>query len=370
MGLGEAEWKVMREEIFPPFEKEAKVKIEAIQMEAADLPQVLEAQVEAGRVKIDLFAQDNMQLAYLVNRGLIEDLSEYEKEIPETVIPALVEACRFKGKLYFMPYRPNVQIVYYNREKFENYQLDLPRDWEDLLEVARVFKQEEGKGKILFKAYGGAPTATQLYEWIVSAGGDPFSLNDEGCVKTFAFLQELWPFVSADSIRAKFDTSNEYIARDSAYLMQNWPFGIRIIVEEYAKTDIETYHGFSGPVREAHVIGGEVLGIPRGAEKKELALKFIRYLQSREVQGKLVNKLGWPSVRTDAYEEMTGLMRERFKAVNEALEYGVLRKNVSYWDDYVKYVNDAFTQIVIRGEPVEETLDYYHDQLEAAKRRM
>jgi trehalose transport system substrate-binding protein len=370
MGLGEAEWKVMREEVFPPFEKEHKVKIEAIRMEAGDLPRILEAQVTAGKVRIDLFAQDNMQLSYLVNMGLIEDLSIYEKNIQKSVIPALVEACKFKNKLYFMPYRPNVQITYYNRDKFKQYDLKPPRDWDELMNVAVVFKQQEKVGKILFKAYGGVPTATQLYEWIVSAGGDPLSINDEGCVKTFTFLQKLWPYLSPDSIRAKFDTSNEYLARDSAYLMQNWPFGVRIISKDYGKEGISTYHGFSGPAREAHVVGGEVLGIPKGSPNKELTLKFISYLQSREVQEKLVGKLGWPSIRSDAHGTVPKWMQPHFESVNQALEHGVFRKNVPYWNDFVKYINEAFAEVVMRGEPVKRTLDYYHNQLEAAKQRM
>ncbi|MEE8637654.1 MAG: extracellular solute-binding protein [Candidatus Margulisiibacteriota bacterium] len=369
MGLGEVEWKVMREEIFPPFEKEAGVKIQAIQMEAGDLPQVLEAQVRAGKVKIDLFAQDNMQLVYLANKGLIEDLSDQEKEIPKNVIPALIQACKFKEKLFFMPYRPNVQITYYNRKKFNQYDLEPPRDWDELLSAAIVFKREEKVGKILFKAYGGVPTATQLYEWIVSAGGDPLSINDAGCIRTFTFLQKLWPYLSPDSIRAKFDTSNEYLARDSAYLMQNWPFGVRIIIEEYGKKEISTYHGFSGPVREAHVVGGEVLGVPKGSKNKELALRFIRYLQSKEVQEKLVSELGWPSIRSDAYGTVPKWMKPHFRSVNGALKHGVFRKNVTYWNEFVKYINEAFVEIVTRGAPVKRTLDFYHKQLEAAKRR-
>lgn len=370
MGLGEAEWKVMREKIFPSFEKENGIKIEAIQMEAGDLPQVLEAQVTANKVKIDLFAQDNMQLAYLVNRELIEDLSRYEKEIPKTVVPALIKACKFKNRLYFMPYRPNVQITYYNREKFKKYRLKPPQNWNELLSVAKVFKQEEKVGKILFKAYGGVPTATQLYEWIVSAGGNPLSINDDGCVKTFAFLQKLWPYLSPDSIRAKFDTSNEYLARDSAYLMQNWPFGVRIIILDYGKKEISTYHGFSGPDREAHVVGGEVLGIPKGSRNKELALRFIRYLQSKEVQETLVSELGWPSVRSDAYGTLPDWMKLHSRSVDQALKFGVFRKNVPYWNDFVKYINEAFVEIVTRGAPVKRTLDFYHNQLETAKQRM
>lgn len=370
MGLGEAEWKVMREDIFPAFEKENRIKIEAIQMEAGDLSQVLEAQVAASRVEIDLFAQDNMQLSYLVNKNLIEDLSTYEKEIPKTVLSALIDACKFEKKLYFMPYRPNVQITYYNREKFEKYNLKPPQNWDELLAVAKTFKQEEKIGKILFKAYGGAPTATQLYEWIVSAGGDPLTINDEGCVKTFTYLQKLWPYVSPDSIRAKFDTSNEYLARDSAYLMQNWPFGVRIIIEEYGKKEISTYHGFSGPVREAHVVGGEVLGIPKGAPNKELALRFIMYLQSKKIQEKLVSKLGWPSIRSDAYGTVPDWMKPHFNSVNEALKHGIFRKNITYWNDFMKYINEAFAEIVVRGSPVKKTLDYYHNQLELSKQRM
>ncbi len=369
MGLGEAEWQVMREEIFPAFEEAAGVKIEAVQMEALDLPQVLEAQVVARKVKIDLFAQDNMQLSYLVNKGLVEDLSIYEKDIPETVISTLIEAGKFQDKLYFMPYRPNVQITYYNEEKFDKYGLAPPRNWDELYNIARVFKDKEKVGKILFKAYGGAPTATQLYEWIVSAGGDPLSINDEGCVNAFAYLQNLWPYLSPDSIRAKFDTSNEYLARDSAYLMQNWPFGVRVIIEEYKKTSISTYHGFSGPEKEAHVVGGEVLGIPKGALHKELALQFIQYLQSKEVQEKLVAKLGWPSIRSDAYGTVPAWMQPHFQSVNEAFAHGVFRPNVYYWNDFVKYINEAFQEIVVSGAPIKKTLDYYRKQLEAAKQR-
>ncbi|MEA3493098.1 MAG: extracellular solute-binding protein [Candidatus Margulisiibacteriota bacterium] len=360
----------MREDVFPPFEKINDIKIEPVQMEAADLPQVLEAQISAGKVNIDLFAQDNMQLSYLAYKNLLEDLSPYEEEIPQTVIPALIEAGKFKNKLFYMPYRPNVQITYYNAEKFDQYKLKPPRNWDELLKVAKVFKKNERTGKILFKAHGGAPTATQLYEWIVSAGGDPLSINDSGCVKTFTFLKKLWPYCSPDSIRAKFDTSNEYLARDSAYLTQNWPFGIRIIVKDYKKEGIKTYHGFSGPVKEAHVVGGEVLGIPKGSPNKELALKFIKYLQSRKVQEKLVSRLGWPSIRTDAYGAVPDWMKPHFRSVSGALKFGIFRKNVYYWNSYVKYINEAFSEIVVRGQPVKRTLDFYRKQLDASKQRI
>ena len=152
--------------------------------------------------------------------------------------------------------------------------------------------------------------------------------------------------------------------------MQNWPFGVRIIVKEYKKDNLATYHGFAGPKREAHVVGGEVLGIPKGAGNKELALKFVAYLQTKAVQEKLVSKLGWPSIRSDAYGTVPDWLTPHFKSVNEALKCGVFRRNAYYWNGYVKYINEAFAEIVTRGEPVQQTLDYYHNKLEQAKRLM
>ena len=199
MRLQEAEWKVMREKILPAFEQRCMCKVNARDVPPEGLAKILEAMAKAGRMKIDVFAQDNMRLAQLVEYGLVRDLSSYEKKIPQQVLPSLIKVGRFGGKLYFMPYRPDVQIAYYNEKRFRQYGLAPPRSWEELLRVAEAFKKKEGIGRVLFKAWGGAPTSTQLYEWIVSAGGDPFVFKHPRTVQTFRFLQRLWPYLSPDS---------------------------------------------------------------------------------------------------------------------------------------------------------------------------
>jgi len=363
MSLSDEEWRVVKEEIIPKFEHRNHCRIETLQIEAGDLPQILKSQSMAGKMEIDVFAQDNMQLSILVEEDLVENLSGYRGMIPKETEQSLISAGEFNRKLYFLPFRPNVQIVYYNEDAFKKYALNVPRNWDELIRVAAVFKQREGVGRILFKAWGNGPTVTQLYEFIVSAGGDPFTFNDPGCLRTFDFLKKLWPYVSPDSTKAKWNTSNDYIARESVYLMQNWPFGINVIIEDYKKTNIKTYHGFAGPKGEAHVIGGDVLGIPKGSKNKALALKFIEYLQSREAQKILLEKLSWPSIRTDVYSTVSGWRAPYFRAVKEAMRYGVFRKNVTYWADFERYMNEAFTRIVIKGEPLKQVLDHYAEEM-------
>src|SRR5207247_3947374 len=99
-----------------------------------------------------------------------------------------------------------------------------------------------------------------------------------GTVETFRFLAALRPYLSSESRRAKWNTTNEALAQEVAYLAQNWPFGVPLLIQEYGKTAIHTYSGWAGPVREAHVIGGDVLGIPVGAPHRQLALALIRHL--------------------------------------------------------------------------------------------
>jgi trehalose transport system substrate-binding protein len=268
-----------------------------------------------------------------------------------------------------MPYRPNIQIVYYNRDKFETYGLNPPRTWNELYAVAKAFYDREGIGRILIKAAGGTPTTTQMYEFIVSAGGNPLSFNDPGTVNTFTFIQRLWKYVSPDSRKAKYDTSNDYLAREACYLMQNWPFGYRLLIKDYGKTNIAVYGGFSGPVRRAHVVGGEVLGLPVGSPNRALALAFVQYMQTKVVQEKLATHLGWPSIRSDAYGQVPDWMEPQFEAVSEALQHGIFRENVPYWTEFNKLFTEAFTKIVIKSAPAKPTLDEYHHKMDRVKER-
>lgn len=359
----------MRTEIFPRFEDHCGCTLIARDVPPEQLGQLLTAMTRAGRVTIDVFAQDNMRLLELVMAGVVHDLTPYAARIPKTVPQPLTEAGRFHGRLYFFPYRPNVQIAYYHEPRFAQYGLKPPRTWSELLHVARTFKEKEGIGRVLFQAWGGAPTVTQLYEWIVSAGGDPLRLTHPGTIETFRFLQALSPYLSPDSRQAKWDTTNQFLAQESVYLAQNWPFGARLLIRDYGKAGIRTYSGWAGPAREAHVVGGEVLGIVAGSPRQDLALEFIQFLQTKAVQELLTSHLGWPSIRTDAYGTIEEWMRPHFEAVARALAHGVHRKNVPYWHQYEKLAHEAFVRIVMRGEAVEGTLHALQSRLETIQAR-
>lgn len=369
MRLAEAEWQVVRQWILPPFEAVCQCRVRALDVPPETLLQRLRAMQRAGRMEIDLFAQDNMRLQELVDARLAAPFTSQEAEMDAAIYPALRAVGSIHSVLYFVPFRPNVQITYYNADKFAQYGLQPPRTWPELLEVARIFYTKEGIGRVLFQGEGGAPTTTQLYEWIVSAGGDPFDFTHPGTLATFRFLATLRPYLAPDSRRAKWNTTSDALAQETAYVAQNWPVGVPLLVQEYGKTAIHTYSGWAGPAREAHVIGGDVLGIPVDAPHRPLALALIRHLQSQEVQKTLVGMLGWPSLRSDTEAAVAAWMQPHVAAISEALRYGVFRANVRYWAEYERIADEAVQRILWRREAPDRVLPPLAARLAALRDR-
>lgn len=358
------------EELAALFEEQSGIKVNTQFMQATDMQALLQSQVEAGNITVDVMAQDNLRMEPFVRLGLIEDLSDLEGDIDPEVFDGLIEGGKFDGKLFFVPYRTNVQLTYYRTDVFDELGLERPSTWDEWRAACEAFEARDGEPRCLFKA-AFDPTAvnpTQTWEWIVSAGGDPLVLNDPGTVQAYEFLQGLQQdgLLHPDSAIAKWDTSNETFARGDAYLMQNWPFGIGVI-RDLGLTDFDVYHGATGPMREAHVVGGEVLAIVKGTPRRDAAWQFVKFLESREAQEVLAAKNGWPNVRGDALGQISEDRLAEFQAVNDALEFGILRPNIPYMEDLLGIMIEAYDRIVNNGEDAQTVLDELHEKLEGIK---
>jgi hypothetical protein len=83
MRLAEAEWHVVRQEVLPRFEAVCNCRIRAIDIPPETLVQRLRAMQQAGRMEIDLFAQDNMRLRELVDTALAVPFTSEEGQAEE-----------------------------------------------------------------------------------------------------------------------------------------------------------------------------------------------------------------------------------------------------------------------------------------------
>jgi trehalose transport system substrate-binding protein len=362
--LGENEWKVMREHVFPTFEARENCRIRAVNIEAGDTLKKIEVMHRANRMSIDLVLLDNMNLAPYVEKRLVLDLTQHQALIEPAVDASLVQPLTFNGRLMFFPGRPNVQITYYNTDVFSGTGYHIPETWDELLAVAQRLKAAYKVGKVAVHGTLDGSTTAQVFEFITAAGGKITTFNDAGSVKAFTFLQQLYPYLSPETKKANWNTTNTFLSNDTLFLARNWPVGMQVIVQQNQKTNIQAYATWAGPAGRATMIGGDVIAITKRSSNQELALKFAGYFMSREIQTLLVTELGWPPIRSDALGSVPEWQQGFFKAIMEALRYGHYRPAIMGWSAVEKYVNLAFKDIVIDGRDVQTTLDTYARDLQ------
>jgi trehalose transport system substrate-binding protein len=357
------------QELLDTFQQTTGATVNLTQVESSNLPQKLQVEVDSGNHTIHLFAQDNLALRVLVDDGLVEDLSDVE--IPDGVNEALIPE-QFEGKQFFLPYRPNVKVVYVNKSRFESAGATPPTTVDEFVDTAEKLKQEAGgqpKVVLQFEGSSGAAGVT-ISEWIVSYGGNPLILNDEGSVEAFTTLQQLWQqdLLAPESLQSKYDTDVDYLRGETAWMAQNWPFTTATFADQGILGEFTVYAGWSGPAQPAHVIGGEVLGIPRGVsgKEKEAAIALAQFLMSQDAQEVLVARNAWPSVRDDALGQVPEEQKETFDAIQEALQNGWYRPNVPYWADVDEAINTGVQEIIVDGADVQSTLDQLHGDIEKA----
>lgn len=355
------------QDLLNDFQAETGATVNLSSVTAADLPQKLQVEVEAGNPTIHLFAQDNLALAVLVDRNLVEDLSDVA--IPGGVIESMVPE-RFGGRQYFLPFRPNVRVAYVNKDRFDQAGTTRPGTVDEFRTMAQSLKSEAGTPKVTLSLAEGDPAAVTISEWIVSYGGNPLILNDDGSLAAFTFLQGLWrdELLARESLLGKFDTEVDYLRGETAWFAQNWPFTTAELAKQDLLGKFEVYEGWEGPERGAHVIGGDVLGIPRGvsADEKEAALQLADFLMSQDAQERLASENAWPSIRDDAYGQVAEEQQGTFDAIQNALESGWYRPNVVYWSDVSEQMNTAIRRVIVNGEDPKTVLDELHAAIEAA----
>lgn len=328
----------------------------------------IEEEVRAGEPTIQLFARDNVALGSLVDRQLVEDLSDVA--LPPGVIDKLVPQ-RFAGRQFFLPFRPNVRLAYADRARLARAGAQPPRTVQELRDVARRLRDVAGEPKVTLSLAQGDPAAVTVSEWILAHGGDPLVLGDPASVRAFETLRQLWDagLLARESLFARYDTEVRNLAGGTSWLAQNWSFTSAQLARRGKLPTFTVYPGWEGPAGGGHVIGGDVLGIPRGVTpaQRRAALDLVRFLMSSEAQEHLARANAWPSISAEANANVADDQKETFAAIQDALEHGWAGRSASHWCHVRQAMNDAVERILVRHEPLKPVLDELHARTEQAR---
>jgi trehalose transport system substrate-binding protein len=356
------------QEVVNAFQAETGATVKLSSVTAEDMPSKLKVEVDSGENTIHLISMDNNSLAALVDGGLVQEVGDVP--VPQEVSEALIPQT-FDGKTFFLPFRPNVRVAYLNADRTQEAGVSgPPATIEEFRAAAEAFAETAGEPKVTVSLAEGTSAPVVISEWVLSFGGDPVILNDEGSVEALTYLQGLWNdnLLAPESLQGQFDTEVDNLSGETAWYAQNWPFTSGVFAEQGVLELFDVHQGWAGPAGEFHVIGGDVLGIPTGVEGKEreAAVALAEFLMGQEAQSTLAATNAWPSIRNDATQQVPGELQETFDAIQAALEHGWYRPSVSYWPDVQTAIDEVVRRVLQEGEDPKTVLDEAHAEIQAA----
>jgi ABC-type glycerol-3-phosphate transport system substrate-binding protein len=273
----------------PDFEKKTGIKVVVDTSPIGELYQKQLLSLSTG-ARHDVFFMDEPSIPALAE--FLLPLDERAKGLDMTdYIPTTVEACMFRGKLYALPVDPNVQLLIYRKDLFDQKGLKPPQTWEELLKTAKMF-HDPAKQQYGFTLTGGTDTQTPLYlilvMWsygaeVVDAQGNP-GVNTEAGRKGAEMFLELLKVAPTSVKNYTSADVNKSIQLGQAVMGVQWASGAKPM-EDPSRSSVAGKLGFAvvpKGTRTTPMRGVWTIAIAKNSPNQEAAWEFAKWLTSRE----------------------------------------------------------------------------------------
>lgn len=260
-------------------------------------------------------------------------------------LPAALESGRYGGRLYRIPVRTDVGLLYYRRDLLANAGFEPPRTFDDLVRIARALQSPPGVWGFLWQGgqYEGLVcTYLEVLRgfgglWIDAATLD-VGLDRPEAVAALEFLRRCrgdWRISPPGVTTYKEDESRRLFQDGRAVFLRNWTY-VRQLVERDGSA-VAGRVGAGAVVTATGApaggtLGGWGLGVSRFSRRPELARAFVRHAVTLESQRALCGPTGFAPARRDAYRDPALLAANPFLAeLSTLLERAAPRPAVPWY---------------------------------------
>ncbi|MCM3409620.1 ABC transporter substrate-binding protein [Metabacillus litoralis] len=320
---------------YAPYFKEVVKEFEAqnpdikIDMEAiADEPIKDKLRVILGGNEVPdiMFSWSGEFARKFVRAGAALDLTPYLEEDPawkDSFIPASLQPFSSDDKNYGIPLRFNGKFFVYNKEIFDKYNLQAPQTWDEFMNVLETLKQG-GETPIILgneSPWAAIHYLTGLNQKMVAQDVRMNDYNprsgeftDLGYVKAMEMFAELNQkgYLMDNVNSSSHDMAKQYFFTGEGAMMY-------VELEEFQNVE-DSLSGNWGFFQMPAISEGKgnqnfITGAPDGfivsskTEHPEEAIKFLKFLTSKENAIKLAEQIGWPSPIDGATNPDTALQQ-------------------------------------------------------------
>jgi multiple sugar transport system substrate-binding protein len=296
---------------------------------------------------IDVIGMDVNWTAEFAQAGWIVPWTGANKQAAEAgVIPALLQAVRYRGRTWVAPFTTNTQLLWFHKDVVKG---PPPKTWDQMIAEAKKIGPAKGKVVVQGRRYEG------LVVWfsslVTSAGGRVLDPNGKivlgpPAVEAARIMKAVATQAGTASIsNEKEDTGNDDFQGGDLAFMVNYPFVYASIASD--KKAVKNLGWARYPtVKKGEpsrvTFGGINLGISKYSKHKQLAFAAAKCLRSDENQIVASQKGGLAPTRQALYSDPRIRKAFPFAKIMEAtLADGVPRPVLPAYADISLAIQDA-----------------------------
>ncbi len=231
-------------------------------------------------------------------------------------IPTAMAAGAFQGNQYALPVDPNVQLLVYRKDLFEQKGLKPPATWDELLATAKTF-HDPAKEQYGIAITASSDVQTALYMLLVmwSYGAELVDSQGRGGLNTPAgrkggevFL-EMLKYAPPNVRSYTFADVNKAVQLGQAVMAIQWASGARPM-EDKSRSSVAGKLGYAlvpKAVRQTPMRGVWTIGIAKNSANQNAAWEFATWLSSKEFGAAAVK---FPSATSAIHSPRLSVLRD------------------------------------------------------------
>lgn len=234
----------------------------------------------------------------------------------DDLIPAAVDAGRYAGRLFRVPVRTDLGLLYYRKDLLAQAGFDPPRTFDDLARIARALQAPPERWGFVWQGSQYEGLVCVFLEILRGFRGfwvDPqtlaVGLDQPPAHAALEFLRRArgeGAFSPRGVTTYKEEESRRLFQEGRAVFLRNWFYVWRLAQGPESsiagKVGVRPMVGVNGS-EGAGTLGGWGFGVSRFSRHRDLACEFIRHAISLESQRALCARTGYAPARREAYRD-------------------------------------------------------------------
>jgi len=278
----EPKYKAALKKLIEKFETENNCKVKTVELSWGDGKTKIISAFNS-RIAPDVLELGSDWVAQFSGGGVLADITN-DVDLNQ-FIPASQAPCLWKNKVYTLPWYVDTRVIYVNKSLLKKYNaIDSIATWQDILKVSQIINGKDSYG---FGVNGADPH--RLYKKIMpllwSNGADLFT-NGKATLNSANAIEALKMYITLSKfgiVESQKNLDNLFLqGRIGLLFSGGWLLDKLKKSSNSFEFEIINVPNFNSNLGKSFT-GGEYIGISASTKKKELSVKFLKYITSGAV---------------------------------------------------------------------------------------